>query len=274
MKKSFTFVLIVCLLLSTGCSFGAVKTPGTNPSSEATHQIEATTVLAAETTTPTTEVTLPTTEPTVPTIEVTEPSIVPTTPPTEATEPTAEPTIPPTEAPTDPNPQLQEWQTAYLDFLKTQKDDHISFALIYIDDDSIPELYLNGCCEALGDGICTYKNGMVVELRLSRLHGGRYIKHSGLVLNKNGNMGYYSTNIYTLTGNGFTNIFSGLQEERVIALENGLYEFTYDYSIEDRAVSEEEFNAAVAEFFDISSSLRFHENAVSYEEIVQQIQNF
>ena len=53
-------------------------------------------------------------------------------------------------AETDATP---EWKTAYLNFLEAEKDTHLSYALIYIDGDDIPELYLSGDCEATGDSI-------------------------------------------------------------------------------------------------------------------------
>lgn len=171
------------------------------------------------------------------------------------------------------NMQLEAWQTAYLDLLGTIRDEFVSYALVYVDADSIPELYTNGNCEATGDCVYTYKNGSVIEQHLSRTYGGRYIERAGLLRNTNGNMGYYRTEVYTLDENGFTSIFSGHQEESVETAENGDYNISYKFFIDDRMVSESEFDAAVAEVFDDSRAIVFHENAVDYQTITEQILN-
>ena len=91
-----------------------------------------------------------------------------------------------------------DYKQAYLDFLKDEKDSHRSFALVYLDDDNIPELYLMGACEAEGDMICSFKNGVVVYEYLKRTGGGKYIERGGSVINQNGNMGRCYTDVYKL----------------------------------------------------------------------------
>ena len=88
-----------------------------------------------------------------------------------------------------------DWQTAYLDFIETREReygresdygfDH-RYALVYIDNDDIPELYAMGHCEADGDLICSYKNCRVIEQLLGRTLGGKYVERSGIVINQNG----------------------------------------------------------------------------------------
>lgn len=168
-------------------------------------------------------------------------------------------------------PTVPEWKNAYLSFLETVKDYHLSYALVYLDDDDIPELYLSGDCEATGDGICSYKNGTVVEQRLNRIGGGRYIERGGVLINQNGNMGVCHTNTYRLTEDGFVLAFSALSVERVELTESDKYEVYYDYSIEDKPASEIEYNEAVEAAFDFTQSVRFDENAVEYDVIKQQI---
>ena len=68
-----------------------------------------------------------------------------------------------------------KWKTAYLNFIEKEKESYRSYALIYIDGDNIPELYLSGIDEATGDSICTYKNGFV-EQQLSRVGGGWFVE--------------------------------------------------------------------------------------------------
>ena len=189
------------------------------------------------------------------------------------------------EAPTDPEPTQDvipnpgtveepttpEWKTAYLNFIESKKDSHISFALVYIDDDDIPELYLRGICEAEGDSICSYKNGAVIEQSLKRVGGGRYVEKSGAVINQNGNMGYCYTHVYKLTSDGFALTFSALSVENVEHLGNNEYNISYEYSVENKPVSESEYNAAVGAAFNSALSVRLDENTVKYDVIKQQI---
>ncbi|MBR2319645.1 MAG: hypothetical protein IKA50_02505 [Clostridia bacterium] len=174
-------------------------------------------------------------------------------------------------AETDATP---EWKTAYLNFLEAEKDTHLSYALIYIDGDDIPELYLSGDCEATGDSICSYKNGAIVEQQLNRIGGGWYIEKSGNVINQNGNMGRIYTHVYKLNEDGFILTFEALSAERVEVLENDEYKLHYEYSIGDKTVNESEYNSAVNAAFNFENAVRLNENEVNYNTIRQQIIDF
>ena len=169
-----------------------------------------------------------------------------------------------------------DYKQAYLDFLKDEKDSHRLFALVYLDDDNIPELYLMGACEAEGDMICSFKNGVVVYEYLKRTGGGKYIERGGSVINQNGNMGRCYTDVYKLGENGFTKTFHALSKEYAEYIGgkgSEEYRFIYEYFVGDAPVSEAEYHNAVNAAFDFSRATRFDENAVSYEEIIQQLQN-
>ena len=186
--------------------------------------------------------------------------------------PTIQPTPPAPEPPQEP--AVPAWKQAYLSLLETMKDYHKPQALVYIDNDDIPELYLNGDCEATGDGIYSYKNGTVVEQRLKRTWGGRYIEKSGEIFNYNGNMGVYITDVYKLTDEGFYQTFSALTTETIEEWVNDEPVLSYGFFVEDVAVSEAEYHQARNAAFDYSQSIRFNENAVTYEVIKEQIEAF
>lgn len=169
---------------------------------------------------------------------------------------------------------LADWKTAYLDYISTIKDEFSNYALIYIDNDNIPELYLNGMSEATGDMVCSYKNGTVISQQLGRTGGGSYIEKSGKFINQNGNMGNCYTEPFELTENGFVSPFYGSMQITYEELENGEFNEIYKYSIDGVTVSEDEYNAKIAAFFDFSQAKMLGENRVSYDEIVQQITNF
>ena len=171
--------------------------------------------------------------------------------------------------------QSDEWKTAYLEYLESARDWHVAFALVYVDDDAIPELYLNGDCEATGDTVCTYKDGVVIAQQLGRTLGGSYIPGSGMVINTNGNMGYYYTDIYAITNGSFTCIWSGLETNEFIHPEKEDEEATivYAYFIDEQPVSEAAYYAAIEAVFNTAQAVPLHENAVSYDAVCQQILN-
>jgi hypothetical protein len=133
-----------------------VNTVPTKPESETTDAATEPTVATQETTA----------KPTEPEMEITPNTFAPK--PEKEEDP--QNTTKPTESKQDKDIML-DWKVAYLDFLETVADEHELYALVHIGGDDIPELYLRGAYEAGGDGICTYKNGMVIEERLNRIGG-------------------------------------------------------------------------------------------------------
>lgn len=179
------------------------------------------------------------------------------------------------ETSTETESRVAAWKNAYLKFIEDNKETgDEEYALVYVDNDNVPELFISGCCEAAGTIVCSYKNGKIVSEHLNRLYGASYIPKSGLIFNFNGNMGYYSANVYKLTGNGFNNIFYGEQQEHVIELENEEYDFEYKFFIGEEEVSEVEFLNGIAAVFDTSKSKDVSSGYVSYSKIKQQIKNF
>ena len=169
-----------------------------------------------------------------------------------------------------------DWKTAYLDFIESRESEYdfdYRYALVYVDNDDIPELYAMGVCEADGDLICSYKNGCVIEQRLARMLGGKYVERSGIVINQNGHMGQYYDNVYKLDQNGFSQILKASYTERYVTLESGDLEIINEYFIDGKAVSKDEYNNAVNSAVDLSQTTEFYEKSVSYDVIKQQIED-
>ena len=165
-----------------------------------------------------------------------------------------------------------DYKQAYLDFLKDKQDSHRLFALVFIDNDDIPELYLNGSNEAEGDMVCSFKNGSIIKQQLNRTGGGKYTPRSGDMINQNGNMECCYTNVYKLNDSGFTKNFNALSVENVEHIGGEEYNFIYEYFVEDAPVSEAEYNTALNSAFDFSHAVRLDENAVSSDAIVVELQ--
>lgn len=123
--------------------------------------------------------------------------------------------------------------------------DNYSFSFIYLDDDEIPELVLQGDSEAAGNIICTYYNGSVVEMYTSRLNFD-YLEKQGLLCNSDGNMGYYYDNVYNLKDGQFTKIAEGNYGEaydadgNLVTDENG--NIAFEYSWNSQQVTADEYD--------------------------------
>ncbi len=163
------------------------------------------------------------------------------------------------------------WKSAYLDLIDGKQGAYREFALVYVDGDDIPELYMRGVSQATGDLVCSYQQGTVAEQPLKRCGGGRYLERGGKILNENGNMGHVYTDVYTLTEQGFTRIFSATSVERVEGAD-GDYTFAYDYTVEGEAVSEEAYRIAVNAAFDFERGVGFPEVLMTYDEIRGEIE--
>lgn len=171
-----------------------------------------------------------------------------------------------------------DWKTAYLNFIIQRESEYergFRYALAYIDNDDIPELYIVGICEADGDLVCSYKNGQIIEQNLSRKCGGKYVEKSGLLINQNGHQGRYYDDIYKLDENGFSQILHGTDTEHYTHLGNDDYEILHEYLINDCPVTKDEYEATINACIDLSQTAKLCcEISVSYEVIIQQIQNF
>ena len=172
------------------------------------------------------------------------------------------------EASVESSPAIPQWKAAYLAYLEESRGTYVSFSLVHIDDDEIPELYLSGNCPAVGDAVCSWKKGQLVDVHLIRIGGGRYAQGSGVLINHNGSTGQIYTHVYQLTEDGFIQTFSALSAER---LSSDSYETTYEYSVEGAPVSEEAYQAAIAAAFPFFQSERLNAHEASYDLIRQQI---
>lgn len=194
-----------------------------------------------------------------------------------------------TKAPTPeakPKQTVPAWKSAYINYIEGRGNtkSNCDYRLVYVDSDSIPELFISGSCEAEGSTICTYSGGRVVAEQMSRIGGAYYIPKSGLVYNCNGNSGYYRTVVYRLSNGKFTQLFEGLNtvDAQEIMNENGEYEyipvskyFLYDASGNEYEVTEEEYLNASGKYFNTANSealYRYNDSSMSkYPYIKQQI---
>ncbi len=178
---------------------------------------------------------------------------------------------------------IPEWSKAYAEYLRTGSEyisydeagNDLSYTLIYLDNDDVPELFINTGIEASGEIVVTYYDGEVIENHLYRL-GSQYIEKSGFVYTDTGHMDYYPVTIMKLENGTFTEIASGLkylsEENSKKMSQDENYPYTLSYEWEDEPVTEEEFNANVAEYYDVDKG-KYPDNYYTYDEFLYLLEN-
>lgn len=89
------------------------------------------------------------------------------------------------------------WQDAYTNYLMINGSDDDTYALIYVNDDDVPELVIDSGVEASGCRILTYGVGQVNVLTTRRL-GFTYIPRGNRLNNSDGTMDSYYDDVYEI----------------------------------------------------------------------------
>lgn len=151
----------------------------------------------------------------------------------------------------------EPWRQAYIDYLKKdcETDANAGYALIYLDDDDIPELVEIGDCEATGCRITSYANGKVFTSQLNRLYFS-YLEKQNLLCNSEGNMDCYYDLVYRMR-NGQLELVAegdyGAEDNSHVQFdENG--EPIYKYYWEGKEVTEEAYQKKLNEVYDTSKA--------------------
>lgn len=112
--------------------------------------------------------------------------------------------------------EIVDWKSIYLDYFNQLRNEgkldyYVAAGLIYVDEDDIPELYLEGDCEASGCLILTCGSGKADALQTSRLCF-TYIEKHNLLNNSDGHMGCYYDHIYRIDDGKWVCIAKGEYE--------------------------------------------------------------
>ncbi len=100
------------------------------------------------------------------------------------------------------------WKGAYKSYILMQPDGDFTYQFIYLNDDDIPELYMEGASMALGGKVCAYSDGSITPLKFNRL-GCSYIERKNLFLNSDGHMDAYFDSVYSLENGEWVKKFDG-----------------------------------------------------------------
>ncbi len=92
---------------------------------------------------------------------------------------------------------VKTWKTAYREYVLANYQELMTYALIYVDADSVPELVIHTGAEAGGCQILTWHNGIMDVLQTRRLNF-TYRQQENLLCNSDGHMGYYYDAVYEI----------------------------------------------------------------------------
>lgn len=265
MAKKIAIIVIVCILnlllvltimkvLQNPPQLGQETTQAstTNPSVTAPADATTTDTTPTETTLPqsTTQETVPETTESVPTQGAQD---KPETPATPTVDTQTQPTV---------KEELPLWKTLYKNYATVRRNEFTHFALVYIDGDDIPELYMYGNSKAhVG---AARGNGMIGK-DIDGVGGGNYQEKSGKFLNVSMEGNMLVMRIYQLS-DAIYELFYGREDKSV---DPPAY-----YILNDTTpVNEETFKAEVAKYMDTTQTKFLHENALGYDAFVEQLIN-
>lgn len=164
------------------------------------------------------------------------------------------------------------WQEAYTAYIERRAFDvmnpeYVNYALIYVDDDEIPELYIFTGGMVTGEFVVSYYNGHMGVMNRERV-GLRYVEHGSLLYSESGNMGFSPCNIYRLDQGGFVEIGTGWSNE--------IYDgetIDFDYFWEGRPVTEAAYEAHIEGLIDRSACVEPTE-LYTKEEILEILEDY
>ena len=170
------------------------------------------------------------------------------------------------------------WKEAYETYCnetRPENDDGQTYALIYIDDDEIPELVVNSGFEAGGCQIISYHDGLVNELQTSRLHF-TYIEKGGVICNSDGNMGGYYDNVYRLENGRWKITFNGFYHEYEElpkgAKDGDSGELKRDYQIDEKEVDEETYKAKLKEVYNLDKAKEVDSTSyIPFDKLIEEL---
>lgn len=169
-------------------------------------------------------------------------------------------------------PELEGWQTAYIDYVNTYSDSYYDYALIRVDSDSVPELYVDRGDTAV---ILSYKNNSIIKTEVSTAYGScGYIEGEGMLRVTHEKMDYHYDSVYKLDGNGFSKVCAGSKTDTFVTDDYGYSVHAYIYDLNGKEVSEEEYNNAFNELFNYSYASYVDDFTVSSQYIILDIENY
>lgn len=169
---------------------------------------------------------------------------------------------------------FSSWQEGYKAYIETAPD-FPRYRLIYVDDDDIPELAIEGYCEAEGCLILSFHHEEVNILHTLRL-GFSYIEKKGLLCNSNGCQGQYYDIVYSLSEGKWKCIFSGGRYTYDLGSwddEAGKF-LDFHYAIDDVEVDEKTYYEKLKKIYDEKAAIYSFCDGCNKEEFITALSEY
>lgn len=169
------------------------------------------------------------------------------------------------------------WKNAYINYLQQDFSPYgyEGYALIDVNGDEIPELYMLGDCTASGERICTYNKGQVIEL-YGWTYGTSYVKGKNLLNVSGGHMDAYFDHIYKIENGEFVQLHMGdygaedNSQVKYDKEDNPIYIYTWD----DRIVTQSQYNELLNDYYNKYLPVYAHDEVCDINEIINKIKNY
>ncbi|MCR5499232.1 MAG: M56 family metallopeptidase [Acetatifactor sp.] len=160
-----------------------------------------------------------------------------------------------------------DWKEKYADRIRRMDADQ--FALIYLDDDEIPEVYCASGQNAMW--ILTCQDGKIKERSLHR-DGLIYLEKQGIYYTEGGNMGYFPLEIVQLKDGEFSVLAQGLWTSEYVTDENNpdQMKLVDTYQWEGTNVSAEEYYKNIDEIIERKNTTKIS-GTVTKDEILTEL---
>lgn len=160
-----------------------------------------------------------------------------------------------------------DWKEKYADRIRRMDADQ--FALIYLDDDEIPEVYCASGQNAMR--ILTCRDGEIKERSLHR-DGLIYLEKQGIYYTEGGNMGYFPMEIVKLEDGEFSVLAQGLWTSEYVTDENNpdQMKLVDTYQWEGTNVSAEEYYKNIDEIIERKNATKIS-GTVTKDEILTEL---
>ena len=171
--------------------------------------------------------------------------------------------------------KYNSWKEAFADRIQhTDKNEYDGFALIYLNDDRVPELVQAGATSAKGATVVVYKNGSLQETWLNR-RSFRYLEYENLLYSASGMENLHFDSFYSITGGqlglSVQGYYGNKEFARVRYDEKG--QEIYNYFWDGGEVSRSGYSDGIMFVFDLSRAKTCGEgeNILTAEEMLEKL---
>lgn len=161
------------------------------------------------------------------------------------------------------------WATTYLNeiFVGEKPTDMTSCRLIYVDNNSIPELWIDYGYGYAGAEVYTQSNDGTDSISISQ-GGAKWIENENLLLTSGGHMDVYYDEVYKIEDGKF--VLLGAGDYGAIDNSNVQYDEQdnpiYDYYWNDSALSKDEYEQNLNNIFNGTRAVNIYQNIYTYDQ--------